>query len=188
MVIPREMYIPKGATKIAPKCGGVVFYAYSDKAGRPCAMCFIGKQSKPAWHYAWRNDAARFDRISDQIKVIEKRQADKAARRAEANKPHGMEVGQILVSSWGYDQTNVYFYEIVELIGKTMVKLERIGAQRATDSGEFGHGMAQHVVPDPEVRTGEFYRSKAGKYGAAGKYGYKADVWSGKPIYQSWYA
>lgn len=41
------------------------------------------------------------------------------------NQQQAMEVGTILVSQWGYDQTNVDFYEVVKAT-KTMVYVQRI--------------------------------------------------------------
>lgn len=39
------------------------------------------------------------------------------------------EVGDVLVSSWGYDQTNIDFYEVVKVTPK-MVSIVRIKAKR----------------------------------------------------------
>lgn len=38
-------------------------------------------------------------------------------------------VGDVFVSSWGYEQTNVNFYQVVALHGKTMVTIREIMAQ-----------------------------------------------------------
>lgn len=100
---------------------------------------------------------------------------------------HNWEPGLIVHTSWGYDQTNVEFYEVVELVGKSMVKMERIGAQAAID-GSTGNSMSSMVVPDPEHRTGEFFKSKVSSNSASAKYKQRAWPWSGKPQYCSWYA
>lgn len=184
----RSIYIPAGATKVSPKAGGVEFHIYENKAGQPCAVCFIGKARKPSWRHRFASSALREQYIKAQIENVAKYNAQKAARRAEQNKPHNWTPGLILSASWGYDQTNVDFYEVVEVIGKTMVRLELIGKQRATDSSDYSHGMAQEIVPDPDRRTGQFFRSKVIDGGAAGKFGYRARPWDGKPAYESWYA
>ena len=180
-------FIPAGAVKVTPKCGGVEFWLYSDKNGRFCCRCFVGKAQKPTWAYWFRNEAERSQRIAQQIASIEAAQEIKAKRRKEMLAPHKWEVGLIVASSWGYDQTNVDFYEVVELIGSSMVKMEKIGSQLATDS-DTGNSMAGRVVPDPEHRTGNFYRSRVMSNAAAGEYGKKASPWDGRPMYCSWYA
>lgn len=43
----REIWIPKGARKVAMKDGSAIFYVFEDKQGRPSAYCFIGTSAKP---------------------------------------------------------------------------------------------------------------------------------------------
>jgi hypothetical protein len=187
MAMSREFYIKPGAMKVAPKDLPVVFYIY--QAGKDfAAQCFIGRAQKPTWHYRFLSAKDREAYIKKQIAAVQSSENRKAEKRAAEKKPHGYEVGMILVSSWGYDQTNIDFYEVVEVIGKSMVKLEKIGKQRANDSSNYSHGMAQEVVPCVDSRSGDFYRSKVTQYGAAGRFGYKASPWNGKPLYESWYA
>ena len=38
-------------------------------------------------------------------------------------------VGDVFASSWGYEQTNVDFYQVVALHGRTMVTVRKIRAQ-----------------------------------------------------------
>jgi hypothetical protein len=46
----------------------------------------------------------------------------------------GIKVGDIFSSSWGYDQTNVNFYEVVSVTART-VKVREIGAEYSDDGG-----------------------------------------------------
>lgn len=183
--INREFYIPKGALKVAAKGLPVVFYTYQTRDGAPAAMCFIGKAQKPAWSFRFRSDEAREKRIADQLGAIRYREGQKAARRAAANKPHGWEAGLILSGSWGYDQTQVDFFEVTRVIGKTMVEIEEIGQQSATDAQQTS--MTDHVVPDPSHRTGNVHRVKvSGGSIRSPKHGI-ATPWNGKPAYTSSY-
>jgi len=53
---------------------------------------------------------------------IDKRKAKTAARRAaRAEFVNPYQVGQILYSSWGYDQTNIDYYEVIEVRPTTLV-------------------------------------------------------------------
>lgn len=57
------------------------------------------------------------------------------------------EVGDILYSSWGYDQTNIDFYKIVRATDKS-VWIQKIGSRSVEGSQGF---MSCNVVPDPDV-------------------------------------
>lgn len=54
-------------------------------------------------------------------------------------------VGTILVSSWGYDQTNIDFYKIDQVKGSTMVHIIPIGEKYVDRGGPYG----DKVIPDP---------------------------------------
>lgn len=192
MAQSREFYIPAKSRKVAMKNGGAVFYVYEKPNGQPAAVCFIGKAQKPSWHYRFSNPAQRERRIADTIASVQawhdQRAAEKARKAAEAAKGHHLAPGLILVSSWGYEQTNVDFYEVVEVIGKTMVKIEKIGGQSATDAGSGFSSMSTHVVPNVEVRTGEFRRCKVTSGQIRLSSYSSAHLWDGLPKYCSWYA
>lgn len=185
----REFYIPAGSVKISPKCGGVVFYIYNRTDGLPCAMCFVGKAQKPTWRYAFTTAAKREAKIAAQIAHTTAEAESKAKRTEERNKPHGWEPGLILVSSWGYEQTNVDFFEVVRVVGKCFVEIEKIGSQRANNSPDGFASMSDHCMPDPAHRTGKVIKVKVqfGSRVSLSTYA-GAHVWDGKPMYRSWYA
>lgn len=191
MPLPREFYIKKGAMKVAPKDLPVVFYVENredDNTARVATvMCFIGKQSKPAWHYSFACKKRMENRIKEQIESVRISEENKAKRKAEQKKLHTLQVGDILYSSWGYDQTNVDFYKVKQLIGKTMVELIKVGCAHVEGSG-LSHGMADQVVAVPEAELGETFKRKANHRNyvkidsVCG-----ASPWDGNPVYRSWY-
>lgn len=94
-------------------------------------------------------------------------------------------VGTILCSTWGYDQTNVDFYEVVTATPRT-VQLRKIAKHRV----EAGH-MSYSVQPLAGQFTGEPFRRKVHDYsgrpsveinGYANAYG-----WTGKAVAESDY-
>lgn len=107
----------------------VIFFYAGGKAGVPCAMAFKGKALKPALHYRYRSDDTRRARCQAWIDAIDADSRRKAEARAARNTPHTLTVGDVLRSTWGYEQTNIDYYEVVALKGKTMVTLRAIGAQ-----------------------------------------------------------
>ena len=43
---------------------------------------------------------------------------------------HPLQIGSILYTSWGYEQTNIDFYQVIELIGTSTVVLREIAQEK----------------------------------------------------------
>lgn len=92
-----------------------------------------------------------------------------------------VEVGTIFTASWGYDQTNVDFYEVVKVTTASVVIREIAKAQETTDGGWTGYVRPQPgtFLGDPMTR-----RLKAGWDNTPGvkvnSYAW-ARQWDGKP-------
>jgi len=107
----------------------------------------------------------------------ERRAAHKAYR-------HDYAVGDVLVSSWGYEQTNVDFYKVVVLRGSTQVVLVKVGQ----DAVENSAGMQGTTTPKPDVVVGA--PSKPLRVGPGGyvRMGHRsAHRWDGNPQFWSSY-
>lgn len=187
-IFSRESFIPVGATKVSDKASDAVVYIYSTKSGRLGAMMFAGKRAKPDQHFTYRTAEAReasVCRYLDGIRAATARKATAAAERREAlAKSHGVEVGHIFAASWGYDQTNVDFYEVTAIIGRRMVEVRKIAAI-GTDTG----ASTGTVVPNSGRYVGEPMRRMVDA-----SRGIKIDtcrwasLWPGRPLYFSDYA
>ncbi|MEP2977945.1 MAG: hypothetical protein ABJO86_00580 [Lentilitoribacter sp.] len=132
MRITKEFYLPKSATKITQKTTGCEVYAYTDAGGLLCAMAFKKRSVKPVWSFYFKSDEARTKRVE---KFFADQQAHKesvAERRAKQNQPHNLQVDHILDSMWGYEQTNINYYQITKLIGKNYVEVREISAVSET--------------------------------------------------------
>ena len=113
---------------------------------------------------------------------------------------NGYQVGDIIVSQWGYDQTNTDFYRILKRTAKT-VWLEPLKVTREFKAGHiYGHVMP--VIDEPKD-IGHFELGSSGskwdnkpirkmiKYNDQGEaigfsmgHGW-AKAWDGKPTYFS---
>jgi hypothetical protein len=88
---------------------------------------------KSAWHYSFSckdietAKQRRADRIKEYFTGLEMHRDAQAQYKAERAKPHDFKVGEIIVNSWGYDQTNIDFYEIVK-VSASYVWLREIGS------------------------------------------------------------
>lgn len=127
-------WIPDASTERPHQLGAelAVVYCYSAR-DRLCAVAYIGKRAKPEWHYSYKSEEQREARIQDLFESVTAWQARKAAQRAAARQPHGLQVGDILHTSWGYEQTNIEYFEVVGVRG-AVVDLREI-AQERTETG-----------------------------------------------------
>ena len=157
--------IPKGSLKVRDKLSDAVAYLYSretPKGSRPCAVVFFGKQSDPVQRYQYRSEAEREASVKRCFENRRDHDKRKAERRAEDKAfVHDAQIGDIYRTSWGYDQTNVEFFEIVEIKGKFAV-LREIGC--ATDPSTLG-GPQERIVPQSGLYHGEPIRRLIQKHG-----------------------
>lgn len=157
-------------------------YYVAEEAGRVIVTEFHGKSLKFD-RFAFRSptdadhEIARFTQRREQVAVAD------AERRAAAKRPHTLAVGDILVSSYGYEQTNVDFYEVVAVQNRTVILRELAQEREATGP------MSGHAVPRLGHYVGEPIRKRAnprnGVKLAAGVY---AHPWNGSKVYWSNYA
>lgn len=188
-------YIPQGSIKITEKSGLATVYVYTTAKGRPAAIAYIGKSNKAAWHFSFMSEKSREEKIASQFDSLRKHEAAKLARRAESNQPHSIKVGTIITNSWGYDQTNVDWYAVVE-VTRNYVYLRPIAAARTSDASGPMSGYCTAAVdvsdPNPEKWGVTFTSDKVTRHKVVGnsvtmKYGC-GSIWHGEAKYESWYA
>ena len=90
----------------------------------------------------------------------------------------------ILVCSWGYEQTNVDFYLVLDIKGQT-ITLQEIGLKTVEHEG---NGMACTVLPDPSIKVGEPLKKRVSQYGVKINSYATARPFNGVAKYCSWYA
>jgi hypothetical protein len=99
-----------------------------------------------------------------------------------------IKVGDIMESSWGYDQTNVDFFKIVKMTGKT-IWIQPVKSKFVSESGF----MSNTVVPTDEIKTQTIFSNliqcrlnKFGRFSINGQFG--LGKWDGTPMLESHYA
>lgn len=151
-------YIPKGSMIVRMKDVDAVAYVSrfnSPKGARFHAVGYAGKAQKPTFNYIFQTAAHLSQYLSDWANGLKARAASKAERQAKRNAfQHTLKVGDILRTSWGYDQTNVEYFEVVKVVGK-MVDVREI-AQERVETG-FDQGKC---IPVPGKYIGEVERKK----------------------------
>ena len=131
----RESYIPDGAQAVPADGTDAAIYIYEGDSA-PYAITFHGRAQKPDWHYRFRNFAHRAARVAAFFDSRRSRAAINAEYKAQRTKPRNLAVGDILCATWGYDQTNVDFYQVTALIGRASVEIHNI-AGRSENTGDM---------------------------------------------------
>ena len=184
MKLTREFYIPSDSVLETIEDAKVELYRYTTAAGKPGVAMFGGKRSKPDNHYYYGTEEAREAAIERYVDGQRANVQYTAERRATKTNPHTLEVGSILYTSWGYDQTNVDFFKVVELPSKCFVKVVEIGST-TVESGQ----NQDFVIANPECVLGEPKRLKATADNCVRISDGRGQAWEwdGKPKYKTAY-
>ena len=182
--LTREFYIPKDSVVVKDSNSEAI--AYTNKEGeKPFAMLFAGKRSKPDKYYSFKTEERRDEYVKEYFEDIaasnerKKQYAETKKKMASAN-AEKYKVGDILYSSWGYDQTNIDFYQIVEK-AKSMITIQKIGK----DCKVTGNGYPDKVMPVKDCFISGEMKKRIGAYGISLTSYSSASPWDGKPKHET---
>ncbi len=153
--------------------------------GDPCAYGYRGRSMKPAFRYRFHDEAQREKFVTEWLDSANRSIAEAVARKAERRAPHSLAVGDVLYSSWGYDQTNIDFYEVTAVRG-AVVDLAELQQQRT----EHGLAMQGTCVAIKGAHKGAIYKGKrpSGENAVRIDSCSTARPWDGRPLNWSSYA
>lgn len=121
----------------------------------------------------------------------EKKQKQEAAKSIKASQY--FKLGDIIVNTWGWEQSNVDYYKIIGLTDKC-IRVRSIGS-KIEEKSIYSHGMACNVLPDPEKEGDKEYLLKLKPshdlksiYICNPERYYYFHKWDGRSNYCSWYA
>lgn len=147
---------------------------------------FYGKSYKPAWHYRFKNEDelnAYVDKFLANKDAIEQSKAERREQR-KLTRDHDIKVGDIFYTSWGYDQTNIDFYEVVAVRGS------RIDMKELYQQNVGHEGQDDKVIPAEgpnRFKDDKIYTVSARADGTVtplSSFEYPSK-WDGKPKYQT---
>jgi hypothetical protein len=180
----RDDYIRPGSVPQRDAESDAVVYLYID-GGRPCGQAFSGRRAKPVWHHAFRTEQERSGQISRFFTAERERTKARAEREEARRRPHALKSGDILTASGGWEQTNVYFYEVLRVVSARSVEIRQL------ESLVTPHGpqaMSGTTVPEPGRFTGPSRKVRAdSRHEIRIERGLVAQPWDGKPRFCSWY-
>lgn len=177
----RQRYIPENSQEHI--VGEMTYYTFVTETGNFAWIAYRRKQSKSFFHRAYRTEAERQRDIDMYVREAERTLQEMMERKLVTN-PY--KKGDILYSSWGYDQTNIDFYKVLEVKAKSIVMVP-IGGERV--SGSMAD-MSARVVANPDVITGTpMLKRVADAKGTVRLTSYsRAWPWDGTPKTETYYA
>jgi len=148
----RLRLLPGGIYK--PASDGLTAVVLLEKA-HLCAYGFRGRSMKPAFRYRFGDEAQRSAYVDEWLRYANQLIAERLDRSERARASHSLSVGDVLYSSWGYDQTNIDFYEVVSVRG-ACVDLRELKQNR----NEQAIGMQGTCTARRGEYAGEIIRGK----------------------------
>lgn len=152
----------------------------------------INKNARKLWnatvaYYIFDTEARRDAWVKDMAGIYLAHQARTDARKAERkNYKTDLKPNDILSGSWGYEQTNVEFYKVLNVKGST-VEIREL-AQKTVPDSVYSHGMADRRLPS------ESFVADAPVLKRLAKSPYirvndcvSLSKWDGRAMYCSWY-
>ena len=181
MAIKKERYIPAGYVPLViDNPADVVVYTNNGADGKWSAICFAGKAVNATWYYLFKNEEAMLATVAKTVNNRIARAAEVAKYKAERLAPTSLKEGDILYSSWGYDQTNVDFYKVKQVLGNNKVKIVQMNSKIVNQSL-----ATDYVAPNVEIGD-EMIKVVNGKWNSVKITSYaNAYLWDGQPKYET---
>ena len=166
----------------------VVFKGLSEK-GLPVARGYTGRSTKAKFFYRFANEASRDDYVNN---FMDSEKAKALSKPKKATAERVLEVGDVLRSSWGYDQTNVDYYLVTALVGASSVTIVEIGSKAVTRGNMCGTCVpdTSKIIGEPMTKRAMGDRVRIASYATARKEEFKEvdGVKIYTPTYHSSYA
>ena len=126
-------YIPQNAKEIKIEGLDAVAYAYESDNGALYAIAYSGRRNKSDFHYRYENEQKRDKAIAEFFKRVEARALCKQKHKERQQELRTqflakIEVGSIFSTCWGYEQTNVEWYQVTYIKG-CAVNLREIASE-----------------------------------------------------------
>lgn len=156
------------------------------KSGKPVVAIWETRSHRTTYHYSFDDADRLFQFIEQRKQQADKREAQKLEQEKKyAEEKKAFVPGAILYSSWGYEQTNIDWYVILER-KNDFVTIQQIENVKTYDNGFNDRG---DCTPDVNTKIGEPFRKKITKYASINLEPYIGCwLWDGKSKAWSSYA
>lgn len=153
--------------------------------------------AKPVFNYRFRNEEQMMAWLGKELirrLAIQSYHEERKAERKKALEVNPFQVGQVIYDSWGYEQTNIDFYQVIEVKNKSVV-LREIKGRMVPSEGYSS--MAGLIAPVENSFCGEPILKKVNawvsetstRYYLSSEHGSMSVYDRGEEgVYCSWYA
>jgi len=182
-------YVPTGSTEQRHDDAQAVVYSYTSVRGVPYAIGYAGTAYRSSFHHRFADEARRARFVSDWLEAQRARVARRQVRQAEQKaSTHELQCGDIVYSSWGYEQTNVDFFQVVQVVSAKSVKLRQV-SQKTVETG-FMCGTTRPLKDQfcEDAATLLCRAEGTSIRNVGGRYKRSAAKWDGRDVACSWYA
>ncbi len=124
---------------------GAEIWRFED-GSRYLLKVFGGKRRKPDEFVSFKSPEFREAYLRRWLEGQRENQKAKAKRAAERTGYTALKVGDVLYASWGYEQTNVNFYQVVARRGKRDIQVRPIAQESVYNT----RGGSESVVALPD--------------------------------------
>lgn len=181
MAVKKERYIPAGYVPLAiDNTSDVVVYTNNGANNKWSAICFAGKAVNPTWYYLFKNEEAMLAQVARTINNRIARAAEVAKYKAERLAPTDLKEGDILYCSWGYDQTQVDFYKVKEVLGNNRIKIVPMTAVVKEQSTGADYMVAGEEKGEPMLKIANGKQNSVKITSFSNAY-----LWDGQPKYET---
>jgi hypothetical protein len=142
---------------------------------------FKGTAAKPQCYYSFKSDERRETYAAEILENIKHWQESRKPRKSPMAADH-FTAGDVLYNSWGYDQTNIDWYQVTKVKGKSI--WIRPICENSSDAGNCSSGLTQ---PRRNEFCGEEFRKTVQEGGHVSADHGCMSAWDGKPKYCSTY-
>lgn len=146
---------------------GMVFS--ENRNGRFYVIGFKGKALKSSFYYYFDSEQQMIDLVirwaNGQHKSMERKEQSKKEKKERINGLiDEIEIGSIFCSSWGYEQTNVDYFQVVGKKGKATILVQEIASKIVSENYNF----SGEVVPvkDAFLKDSEIMEKRINCFGS----------------------
>jgi len=191
MKLTREFYIPMNYSKVeVPEKLPLEIWINEDEL---TIMYFEGRKQKPSKHIRYNSNESLQNAVDTLISNAEhKLQSvlmEKAVKKEKTLKiAEKIKVGDIFVYSWGWEQTNVNFYQVVEKSSPMTVVVREIGYETIEETSWASENV--RPIKDSFI-SDELEKVRINSYGRFNRScgsAFKVENPETSKHYRSWYA
>lgn len=105
---------------------------------------------KAVW-YGYGDEKTVREAIENATKGVKIAKATKTTKKVEKVNKYGVKVGDVFYMNWGYEQTNVDFFQVIELVGEASVRIRHVNPEIIDNDacGPMCANYTYNITPEP---------------------------------------